>query len=178
MRAARILGLVALLLCGAGCGRHVAVSQVSATDNGAGSAQTPSIGSAHLRMLGTDAGDFLSARLRVKAVEVRAAGKMLASAVATPVMELTESQNAWLLSQFNVPEGADEVQFHVSFAGGSFDTSGASGDVDTGCADITISANVKKLMQRNRAVLQLDLSRSLLQASSGMMLVPQVLLQY
>ena len=169
MKTIHVIAAIAIL----GCGRHTAVSQVESVAPPGNLA-----GTAHLMLLGTHPAGVISARPRIKSVEVRGGGWLLASAVVTPQLELTESSQAWTLTDFGIPEGVTEVQFHVIFDGGSYDLQSESGDLDTTCADIQLTGQVARILERGHVVIQLDVERSLAPAAGGMKLVPQVVLQY
>ena len=68
-----------------------------------------------LRLAGVDKGDFVSARMRVKEVQVTGGGQVLANAVKTPEVDLAELDQAWLLTSFDAPAGVEDVEFVVSF---------------------------------------------------------------
>jgi hypothetical protein len=169
MKTIQLIAAVAIL----GCGRHTAVSQVE-------SVVPPGnvIATGQLRLLGTDPGSVVSARPRIKSVEARGGGFLLSKAVVTPRLELAETDQAWTLTDFGIPAGVTEVQFHVAFDGGSYDLQAESGDLDTTCADIQVTGQVARILERGHAVIQLDISGSLAPDSGGMKLVPQVMLQY
>jgi len=159
----------------AGCGRHSAAEEGSANtaqpDPGAG----PSFS---LRLAGTDTGDFVSARMRVRAVQITGGGKVLADAIKTPEVELAQTDQAWLLTTFQAPADTEDVEFVVSFEGGAVATGAASFDVDARCQTLRIAGKVSRIAERRHAVINLDVARSFVPSSVGMALVPHFQLVY
>jgi len=170
-----ILSAALGLALAAGCGRH------SASVTGAADSVPPNENagpSLNLRLLGVDRGDWMSARMRIQAVQVKGGGKVLADAVKTPEVELAQMDQAWLVTSFPAPPDMDDVEFVVSFAGGAVANGRASFDVDARCQTLRIAGKLSRAAQRGHAVIQLDLARSFVPSSAGMMLVPHFQLVY
>jgi hypothetical protein len=189
--------LVAGCLCAVGCGggNRSDVQDLKGSTAAAGGDSNPGTSSAgadtgtatppdaadgsfNLRLQGVDNGDFKSMMLRVKAVEVRANGMVLANTLMTSQMDLTTASQAFLLANFRAPAGVEEVEFTVAFDSATAATAAKTFDVDLGCEVVRLNAKVKLLQQRNHAVIFLDLARSLAKAGTGMGFAPHLQLVY
>ncbi|MFL5414519.1 MAG: hypothetical protein ACJ78Y_00870 [Myxococcales bacterium] len=131
-----------------------------------------------VRLRGVDIGDLESLLLRVKAVEVRANGMVLANTLMTSQMDLTTVAQAFLLTTFRAPAGVEEVEIRVALDSAMVSTGTQTLDVDLGCEVVRVNAKVKLLQQRNRAVIFLDLARSLAKAGTAMAFAPHLQLVY
>jgi hypothetical protein len=161
-----ILGLLAY---GCGHSNHDAVGA---------STPSPEGGAAFsLRLAGVDAGDFVSARMRIQSVQVSGGGSVLANAV-LPELDLAPPGQAHLLASFKVPAGIEEVDFAVAFAGGAVATAKSKLDVDAQCHTLRLAGKVSRIAERRHAVIQLDLARSLVPSGASLTLVPHFELVY
>ncbi|MFL5394052.1 MAG: hypothetical protein ACJ79G_14560 [Myxococcales bacterium] len=131
-----------------------------------------------VRLRGVDTGDLESLLLRVKAVEVRANGMVLANTLMTSQMDLTTVAQAFLLTTFRAPAGVEEVEIRVALDSAMVSTGTQTLDVDLGCEVVRVNAKVKLLQQRNHAVIFLDLARSLAKAGTAMAFAPHLQLVY
>ncbi|MFL5432624.1 MAG: hypothetical protein ACJ79M_23630, partial [Myxococcales bacterium] len=131
-----------------------------------------------VRLRGVDVGDLESLLLRVKAVEVRANGMVLANTLMTSQMDLTTVAQAFLLTTFRAPAGVQEVEVRVALDSAMVSTGTQTLDVDLGCEVVRVNAKVKLLQQRNHAVIFLDLARSLAKAGTAMAFAPHLQLVY
>jgi len=127
-----------------------------------------------VRLQGVDVGDLASLLLRVKAVEVRANGMVLANTLMTSQMDLTTVAQAFLLTTFRAPAGVEEVEIRVALDSATASTAKQTLDVDLGCEVVRVNAKVKLLQQRNHAVIFLDLARSLAKAGTDMAFAPHL----
>jgi hypothetical protein len=164
-----------------------AAEQGGDTNSGSGGASggdtSSSPGSAgerayELRLQGVDAGDLESLLLRVKGVEVRANGMVLANTVMTSQMDLTVATQAFLLTTFKAPPGVDEVQVAVALGSATAVLPKGAFDVDLKCEVIRLNLRVKLLEQRHHAVIRLDLARSLAKPGTNMAFAPHLHLVY
>jgi hypothetical protein len=131
-----------------------------------------------VRLQGVDVGDLESLLLRVKAIEVRANGMVLANTLATSQMDLTTVAQAFLLTTFRAPAGVEEVEVRVALDSATASMGKQTLDVDLGCEVVRVNAKVKLIQQRNHAVIFLDLARSLAMARTGMAFTPHLQLVY
>jgi hypothetical protein len=131
-----------------------------------------------VRLRGVDVGDLESLLLRVKAVEVRANGMVLANTLMTSQMDLTTVAQAFLLTTFRAPAGVEEVEVRVALDSAMVSTGTQTLDVDLGCEVVRVNAKVNLLRQRNHAVIFLDLARSLAKAGTAMAFAPHLQLVY
>jgi hypothetical protein len=156
----------------AGCGRHTANVDGNVPPN------DDTAASFNLRLAGDDPGDYLSARMRIQAVRVEGGGAILADTVKTPEMELADIGNSFLLASFQPPAGVEDVDFTVTFQGGTVATRTTSFDVNTRCQVLRISGKVSRISERKHAVIHLDLARSFVTSGVAMMMVPHFQLVY
>jgi hypothetical protein len=170
-----IVGIV-LVFFAAGCGRHSA--NVDGSANSTPAADNSSGTSFSLRLAGVDKGDFVSALMRIKAVQVSSGATVLANALKTPEVNLAEMGQAYLITSFQVPANTEDVEFLVSFEGGTVSTEKESFNVDSRCQTLRIAGKVSRIAERKHAVIHLDLARSFVGSDSGMMLVPHFQLVY
>jgi hypothetical protein len=167
-----ILGLLAY-----GCGR----SNYELIDSTATSTPVPPSGTGptySLRLLGVDLGDFVAARMRIQSVQVTGGSAVLANAVKNPEVDLARSDNAFLLATFQVPDGVEDVEFLVTFESGSLATAKDKFDINTRCQTLHIAGKVSRIAERKHAVIQLDVARSFVPSTVGLMLVPHFQLVY
>ena len=162
--------LLGLLAYGCGHSNHDAVGASNTTPEGG----VPF----SLRLAGVDAGDFVSARMRIESVQVSGGGAVLANAVLTPELDLAPAGQAHLLASFKVPAGIEEVDFAVAFAGGTVSTAKSKLDVDAQCHTLRLAGKVSRIAERKHAVIQLDLARSFVPSGAGLTLVPHFELVY
>jgi hypothetical protein len=116
--------------------------------------------------------------MRIQAVQVTGNGTVLADTVKTPEVELADIGNSFLLASFQVPAGLEDVEFTVTFEGGTVSTRSASFDVNASCQTLRLSGKVSRIAERKHAVIHLDLARSFVPSGSAMMLVPHFQLVY
>jgi hypothetical protein len=162
--------LVGVLSYGCGNTNHEAI---------AASTPPPAGGpSFSLRLAGVDAGDFVSARMRIESVQVSGGGAVLANAVLTPEVDLAQAGQAYLLTSFAVPAGLEDVEFAIAFSAGTVSTARSTLSVDTECHTLRLSGKVSRIAERKHAVIQLDVARSLIPFGSGLMLLPHFQLVY
>jgi hypothetical protein len=173
MKRIAMIGALALGLA-AGCGRH------TADETGAANSTPTAVGagSFSLRLMGVDKGDFVSAQMRIKAVQITGGANVLADAVQTPEVDLARMDQAWLLATFQAPAGVEDVEFAVTFEGGIVATATASYDVDARCQTLRIAGKINRVAERKHAVIHLDVARSFVPSTAGVLLVPHFQLVY
>ena len=176
MNRTTIIVAIVLVFFAAGCGRHSA--NVDGSANSTPAADNSSGTSFSLRLAGVDKGDFVSALMRIKAVQVTSGAAVLASTLKTPEVNLAEMGQAYLITSFQVPANTEDVEFLVSFEGGTVSTEKESFNVNSRCQTLRIAGKVSRIAERKHAVIHLDLARSFVGSASGMMLVPHFQLVY
>ncbi|MCP3063234.1 hypothetical protein LXT21_31100 [Myxococcus sp. K38C18041901] len=129
---------------------------------------TPSTQSFELRLKGESLMDFTSLKVPVSDVTITAEGKPVNVQVVSNLLELADGVHAPLAARFTVPPGIDKVQITVHFnAMGDFARQSAqASQLDARVAPITFEAKVSDLRTRGRAVLHLDVSRSIVDVSA------------
>lgn len=116
-----------------------------------------------LRLLGMSVQEGSTLLVGVRELRVTHAGQALPVEVAKLPMDLANGQHAWLAGTFHVPEGARTVQVTLVLdTDGGFEDASGSGEVDVRGAPLRFEAPVKLLNTRRRAVVHLDVARSLL----------------
>lgn len=130
-----------------------------------------------LRLKGVNNPGYTSALVQVRRVSVTTVdGQALPVRLKSRFpMDLTQAEQAHLLGLFLVPEGMDRVKVEVEFDdfGGYEETSGA-GVIDTRVAPLRFEAPVEYLHQRSRAVVHLNVARSLAEAGEDRLLLPSM----
>jgi hypothetical protein len=173
MKRGTISAALVLVFSVAGCGRHAA-----STDGGGTPVQDSGTGEFKLLFAGADKGNFVSARMRIQSVQVTSGGTVLANASHTPEVDLAEMGQAYLLASFQPQAGVEDVEFAVSFESGTVATEMASFSVDSRCQTLHLAGKVSKIAERKHAVILLDVARSFVPSSAGLMLVPHFQLVY
>ncbi|QSQ11779.1 hypothetical protein [Myxococcus landrumensis] len=138
---------------------------------------TPSAQTFELRIKGEGIADYTSLKVPISAVSILADGKPLAANVLTNMVELAGTpEHSPLAARFTVPPGTDKVKVTVHFnAMGNFAKNGARAtELDARVAPVTFEARVSDLRIRGRAVVVLDMARSMvpMKASSTMLMLP------
>ncbi|AGC41549.1 lipoprotein [Myxococcus stipitatus DSM 14675] len=138
---------------------------------------TPSAQTFELRIKGEGIGDYTSLKVPISGVSILADGKPLAANVLTDMVELVATPaHSPLAARFTVPAGVDKVKVTVHFnAMGNFAKNGARAtELDARVAPVTFEARVSDLRIRGRAVVVLDMARSMvpMKASSTMLMLP------
>jgi hypothetical protein len=128
---------------------------------------TPSTQSFELRLKGESLMDFTSLKVPISDVTITAEGKPVNVQVVSNLLEIADPIHAPLAARFTVPPGVDKVQVTVFFnAMGDFARHAAQpSQLDARVAPITFEAKVSDLRTRGRAVLHLDVSRSIVDTS-------------
>ncbi len=194
MKTLRARGLCALAVLATACGvpppddarrAPEAVVEVddpgtpSKPDTGAEESPVPST-RMELRLLGTHAQEGSTLLVAVRELRVTHAGKALPVEVAKLPMDVANGQHAWLAGSFQVPQGAQTVQVTLVLdTDGGFEDASGSGEVDVRGAPLRFEAPVKSLNTRRRAVVHLDVARSLLDGGAERkVLLPQYGVSY
>ncbi|MFL5350106.1 MAG: hypothetical protein ACJ8AT_35460 [Hyalangium sp.] len=140
----------------------------------------PSNSRLELRLTGTNAGTTSTVLLGVRDIRVAYAGRELRVDMAKEPMDLSDGQRTWLAGTFDVPAEADTIQvaLYLDDYGGFVDAAG-SGEIDARGLPIRFEAPVKRLRASGRAVVSLDLGRSLMDAGEERkVLLPQYGVSY
>ncbi|QSQ14439.1 hypothetical protein [Myxococcus landrumensis] len=133
-----------------------------------------------LRMRGVGAEGFTSMRLPISRVSVTTLeGKLLPVQQRASVLELATAGHSPLLAHFDVPADLERVRITVYFADlGEFDRHGKHEKLDARGAPLSFEAKVSDLAVRGRAVLALDVARSVVPFASSSVVLPSGNLQY
>ncbi|NTX58020.1 hypothetical protein HUA74_20870 [Myxococcus sp. CA051A] len=144
---------------------------------------TPSTQSFELRVRGEGLADYTSLKVPVSDVLITTAeGKPVPVQVMSNMLELATPGHSPLAARFTVPPGVDKVKITVHFnALGDFARNGAqASELDARVAPVTFEARVRDLSVRGRAVLVLDMARSMvaLQKSNSTLMLPNGSVKY
>lgn len=143
---------------------------------------TPSTQSFELRLRGEGVADYTSLKVPVSDVLITAEGKPVPVQVMSNMLELATPGHAPLAARFTVPPGVEKVRITVHFnALGDFARNGArASELDARVAPVTFEARVRDLSVRGRAVLVLDMARTLVatQKSSSTLMLPNGTVKY
>jgi hypothetical protein len=182
MKTLGAMGLCALAVLAAACGvrqpddaRRAPDTVVEVDDPPARPAEEVPTTRMELRLLGTQAQEGSTLLVSIRELRVTHAGRALPVEVARQPLDLANGQHAWLAGTFQVPEGADTVQVTLVLdTDGGFEDASGSGEVDVRGAPLRFEAPVKLLNTRRRAVVHLDVARSLLDGGAERkVLLPQ-----
>lgn len=143
---------------------------------------TPSTQSFELRMRAEGVADYTSLKVPVSDVLITAGGTPVPVQVMSNMLELGTPGHAPLAARFTVPPGVEKVQITVHFnALGDFARNGAqASELDARVAPVTFEARVRDLSLRGRAVLVLDMPRTLvgMQKSNTTLMLPNGTVKY
>ncbi|MFY2558966.1 hypothetical protein ACN469_15155 [Corallococcus terminator] len=143
---------------------------------------TPSTQNFELRLRGEGVTDYTSLKVPVSDVLITAEGKPVPVQVMSNMLELATPNHAPLAARFTVPLGVEKVQITVHFnALGDFARNGAqASQLDARVAPVTFEARVRDLSVRGRAVLVLDMPRTLVapQGSNTTVMLPNGTVKY
>ncbi|WP_224371956.1 hypothetical protein [Hyalangium versicolor] len=134
-----------------------------------------------LRLRGTNAEAYASVLVPVRSLEVSTPeGQALPVRLAARTVDLTVKDHAYLVGHFFVPEGVSTVKVKMTFDDfGGWEQGGKAGSLDTQVAPVSFDAPVASLLERGRAVLLLDVSRSLQPtAEAERLLLPTLKVNY
>lgn len=182
MKTLGVKGLCALAVLTAACGvRHpddakrAPETEVEVDEPSKPPSQEVPTTRMELRLLGTHAEEGSTLLLGVRELRVTHEGRTLTSEVTKQPVDLANGQHAWLAGTFQVPEGVDTVQVTLVLdTDGGFEDASGSGEVDVRGAPLRFEAPVKLLNTRRRAVVHLDVARSLLDGGAERkVLLPQ-----
>jgi hypothetical protein len=173
MNRACVILLALCAACGAG-----SVDQDEALHSAAGVQTLVAPGMGELRILGVNGSAFSSAAMTVGKVEVRAKGKLVTDALQTKKIELANAAQAWLLANFSVPAGADELEVSFTVGDGTFAEGKKSGAIHAGCTEIRFVVQVAELRKRGHAVCHVDLEKSLVKRGRAKEFVQNFSLHY
>ncbi|MFL5348377.1 MAG: hypothetical protein ACJ8AT_26575 [Hyalangium sp.] len=117
-----------------------------------------------LRLRGTNAQGYDSVLVPLRSLEVTTpTGAPLQARMVARTVDLTVQEQAYLVGQFFVPEGVSSVRVKLTFDDfGGWEQGKKAGALDTQVAPVSFEAPVDSLSQRGRAVLLLDVGKSLL----------------
>ncbi|XXF78469.1 hypothetical protein P2318_01555 [Myxococcaceae bacterium GXIMD 01537] len=136
-----------------------------------------------LRLRGDNTAGYGAALVPIRALRVTTLdGVVLPVRLQARTLDLTAPEHAHLVGRFFVPEGVKQVRVTLALDdfGGWEGTAGA-GDIDARGAPLRFEAPVDSLAERGRAVVRLDVGRSLLSGGGEegrLLLVPNLVVNY
>ncbi len=119
-----------------------------------------------LRLRGDNAGDYGAALMPIRELRVTTLeGAPLPMRLQARTVDLATANHSHLVGRFFVPDGVQNVRVTLVLDeyGGFEGRAGAAGVIDARTAPLTFVAPVDYLSQRGRAVMHLDVGRSLLE---------------
>jgi hypothetical protein len=134
-----------------------------------------------LRLKGVNNPGYASALVQVRRVSVTTVdGQSLPVRLKSRfAMDLSQTEQAYLLGLFVVPEGVDRVKVEVEFDDfGGYEGASGDGVIDTRVAPLRFESPVAYLAQRGHAVVHLDLGQSLQTQGEGRLLLPSLDVRY
>jgi hypothetical protein len=115
-----------------------------------------------LRLRGVNAQGYDSVLVPIQSLQVSAAGQALPVRLMARTVDMTAPEHAYLVGTFFVPEGIERVEVALTLDEyGGWEQGGRAGALDTRMAPLRFEAPVDALSLRGRAVLALDVGRSL-----------------
>jgi len=132
-----------------------------------------------LRLRGSAVEGFDKLELPIGAVRVTANGAPLKVELVNERVDLAATNHAPLVAYFYVPEGTERVRVMLQLEGlGGYAQAEGSGLIDATVAPVSFEAPVHELALRGRAVVQLDVARSLVDMGSHRLLLPNGAVAY
>lgn len=121
-----------------------------------------------LRLRGDNAAGYGAALVPIRALRVTTPdGAQLPVRLQARTVDVTAPEHAHLVGQFFVPEGVERVNVALSFDDfGGWEGAEGAGVIDARVAPLVFEAPVDALAERGRAVVHLDVGRSLKGADS------------
>ncbi|MBN1204037.1 MAG: hypothetical protein JXB05_03825 [Myxococcaceae bacterium] len=115
-----------------------------------------------LRLRGENAQGYDSVLVPIQSLHASAAGEALPVRLVARTVDMTAKDHAHLVGHFFVPEGVERVQLTLAFDEfGGWEQGGRAGALDTRVAPLRFEAPVDALSLHGRAVMLLDVGRSL-----------------
>jgi hypothetical protein len=115
-----------------------------------------------VRVLGVGSWTKGAVLLQVASLEVTADGKALPVSLAAEPMDLVNQNEAFLAGRFQVAHAVTRVHVKLKLDSfGGWENPNGAGSIDARGAAIEFDAPVSSLEQRHHAVVQVDVSRSL-----------------
>jgi hypothetical protein len=133
-----------------------------------------------LRLRGLNAEGYSSVLVPIRSLTVTAGGRRLPVQLVARTVDLSAKDHAHLVGHFFVPEGVDRVQVALALDDfGGWEKGEQGGSLDLRGAPLRFEAPVDSLTQRGRAVVQLDVERSLVsRAHEERLLLPTLKVNY
>ena len=134
-----------------------------------------------LRLRGVNAQGYDTVLVPIRSLEVTTAeGQPLQVRLKARTVDAALKDHAHLVGHFFVPEGVSAVRVKLTFDDfGGWERGGKAGSLDTRVAPLTFEAPVDSLSQRGRAVLLLDVGKSLQPtAEAERLLLPTLKVNY
>ncbi|WP_434345861.1 hypothetical protein ACN6A1_28660 [Myxococcus virescens] len=172
-----VCAALALTACGGGSDRLDSVQGEPPAPSGP--VQTEDGQRFELRLRGSAAEGYDKLELPIGAVRVTADGAPLKVELAKDSVDVAQADHAHLVAYFYVPEGVERVRVTLQLEGlGGYAQAEGSGFVDASVAPVTFEAPVHELALRGRAVVQLDVARSIMDMGSHRLLLPNGVVNY
>ena len=120
------------------------------------------------------------ATLKLKDVQVTANGQRLAVGPPQRRMNLADTSVGWVAGDVAVPAGATSIHVAITLDDfGAFESGGAAGEIDARTRPIEFDASVENLAIHHKAIVQLDLRRSIVPtAADRSVLLPALSVAY
>ncbi len=133
-----------------------------------------------LQLRGIATSAYQNVLLDVKDVRVLAAGRALEVKPGQVRLDLADTSAGYVVGEVDVPAGVDTVQVAMTFDDfGGFQAGSSAGDIDARTVPVVFAAKVTDLAIHGKAVVQLDVSRSLIAARADRrVLLPSLSVAY
>ncbi|MBJ6765919.1 hypothetical protein JGU66_34625 [Myxococcaceae bacterium JPH2] len=132
-----------------------------------------------LRLRGTSTEGYDKLEVPIRDISVTGNGSPIRVQLAQHQVDLANSDHAPLVGYFYVPDGVERVRVTLQLQGlGEYTQGEKVGAIDARVAPIHFDAPVRELAQRGRAVVQLDVARSLIVKGEHRLLLPNGVVNY
>ncbi|HZS35942.1 MAG TPA: hypothetical protein VFF06_03910 [Polyangia bacterium] len=149
------------------------VLMIAACDN----TSSPTEQMAEVRLLGINASG--SARVRVAGLNLTIDGRAWPDQVTDKELDLGQLDQAWAAATFNLPADAHKVAINLQFQkAGTVVRNGKTQPLDLSGPPVNVMADATLMRPRSKVVLQLDLSRSLVDQGEQVFLLPDFIVLY
>jgi hypothetical protein len=117
--------------------------------------------------------------VQVASVELTLDGQAVSPQVKGGDIDLGNAQQAWVVASFPLPADAEKVGIKLRFQpDGTVESGGKTEVLDLSGPPLSVVASAEEIRQRGKVLLEIDLSRSLVDADGQVYLMPDFIVRY